>query len=684
MGSNFDDASSTACKEYHFFSPALSDLGASIISIRAGGHFMKWFWEFRQEGDFTPPQIATFLEGWVPAKADMKSEVPQESEVFTREIIQNFVDAARKERETNSDAGKPKLTFRFIELNGAAAKSLSERIDLKSLSDRYKNFDDSTKRSMRLQQSDTVLGNHTTIKLLVVSETNTCGMFGEWQRISQVHDAKGNEISYRMRDALMSPVRGSAGKGLGSFGEGKKAVIGISAPRTLFAYTCFDPNTTSDVVSRRFMGGVYWQNHIVGQENFSGFAMIGAELEQGAIRPKPFENEAADSVVRELALEGLGVRDSQLNRGTTYVFLDHSTSPEEVAESIARNWWPLMLDNGADFEVIRADGSEQPVVFGENLLPFISAYQCEGSQAVADWSGAEVGALATRVEALTTTAAPKLALGEMKLAIDLRTVVGWSRKDPDNNMSIVALIRDGMIISYQQFPKVRKLAAPFVRGTFTVSSEKHPEAADYLRMVEPPLHNRWQDEKRDLDPNGRRIAKDVYSSLNDHVRTFREEYVASTPTDEQDFEMFRENLSLTGGRRIVGRPDPLKKKTPWAMLSDTASVEDNNDGRRYAKASRSLQLSNLGMPSHPVTVQIGWEILEDNRWVAAEDFLETPIVAQQGWVLEDGSNNIFRGTVEHKPAIFSWKSKPYRELWTLRPYMKVLSTEVPAIESEDQ
>lgn len=643
---------------------------------------MKWFWEHRQEGDFTPPQIATFFEGWVPAKADMKSDIPQESEVFTREIIQNFVDAARKEKEINPNAGKPKLTFRFLELTGEDAKALARKMDLVSISEHYRNLDQSTRLNMRLQQSDTVLGKHQKIRLLVVSEMNSCGMYGEWTRVDQVRNSKGEEIAYRMRDALMSPVRGSAGKGLGSFGEGKKAVIGISAPRTLFAYTCFDPRTTSDGVSRRFMGGVYWQNHTVGDVPFSGFAMIGADIEPGAIRPKPFANDAADFHVQDLSIPGLEVRNPESKRGTTYVFVDHGTDPSEVAEAIARNWWPLIVDGGAEFEVIRPDGTEESIQFGPNLEPFLAAYQSDSSKRVSEWTEAGEGEIAIRVKTLKSNFDPLLELGEMKIGIDLRPVVGWSRSNPETNRSIVALIRDGMIISYQHFPKGRKLAAPFVRGTFTVSAQKYPESEQYLRSVEPPLHNRWQEEKRDLDSKAQRIAKEVYSELTENVLSFREEYVASTPTDEQDFNIFRENLSLSGGRRTISAPPPRKPKTPWAMLSNSASVEDNKDGRRFAIAARSIQLSNLGLPEHKVSVQIGWEILEDNSWVDADDaLLQTPLEAPEGWILKDGHQNLFEGTVVNKPALFKWRSSPYRELWTLRPYMRVLSQQISSSES---
>jgi hypothetical protein len=637
---------------------------------------MKWFWEPRGNAEFTPPQIATLLQGWVDPKADLKSPIPQESEVFVREVVQNFVDASREEQSRNPQVGKPTLTFRFVDLVGEAAADFADKVNLSSISDRYASFGQDARKDMRLSASDTVTGNHDRIRLLVLTETNTCGMFGQWDRSDQEYDSKGNEIVSRMRDALLASVRGSAGKGLGAFGEGKKAVIGISAPRTLFAYTCFDPQTSTDNVSRRFMGGVYWQNHTFANKKYSGFAMIGDDIPVGDVRPVPFVDEAADERIRQLGIPGLDVRSANNGRGTTYLFIDHITTPQEVAQAVARNWWPLIVDGGAEFTVIRADGSEEPIVFDQVLQPFLTAYAADSSRIIEDWVSVDEGEVATHVERLTASAGG-FPLGDLKLAIDLRPVVGWSRKDPETNTSIVALVRDGMIISYQQFPKSKKMAAPFIRGVFSVTAAKHPKSEDLLRSVEPPLHNKWQDENRELDLDARKAAKDVYSKIMDAVRDFRESYVSSTPTDEQDFRIFRENLSLSGSKRVVAPPATKPKaNTPWSMLSASARVIDNNDGRRFAEASRTLQLAKPGTREHYVKVQVGWEILEDNSWVEVDQsLLATPVLAQEGWEQEQGEHNVFIGRVKDQPATFKWVSRPYRELWTLRPYMKVTSLE---------
>lgn len=637
---------------------------------------MEWKWAARANGEFLPPQVATLLQGWNDPKADLKSQIPQESEVFVREVIQNFVDAARQEQVNNPGSSTPSLTFRFIEVTGAEAKTLAKKLDLKSISDRYSSFDEKTLKDQRLSKSDTVLGRHDKIKLLVLTETNTCGMYGQWKRSDQVKDSRGNEIVSRMRDALVTTVRESAGKGLGAFGEGKKAVIGISAARTLLAYTCFDPKTSTDDVSRRFAGGVYWQNHVYNNSKFTGFAMIGGVQPEDDVHPEPLSDSQADDAVRELGIPGLDVREPSSEKGTTYVFVDHITSSEEVAEAIARNWWPLILDNGAEFKVIKEDGSDEEIVFKNYLIPFVDAYQKAESQQVTDWLSVDESQLAVKVQTLKSSS-KTFPLGELKLAIDFRPVIGWSRKDPENNMSIVALVRDGMIIAYQSFPKARRLPAPFVRGTFTVKESLHPISANHLRSVEPPLHNKWQENDRASEPEASKAAKDVYAMVNEAVREFRDEHAARVPTEEQNLKIFRENLSISGGKRIVVPPEPAISKTPWSMLSNSAEVRDNKDGRRIAIATRSVELSKKETEEHAVMLEVGWEILEDSTWVdASESLLEDSVSTPGGWTRVDGKRNVFKGDISNAPALFSWKSRPYRELWTLRPFMNVTSLKV--------
>lgn len=652
---------------------------------------LKWFWEQRSNTEYVPPQVATFLQGWTPAKADMKSAVEPGSEVFVRELVQNFIDASNAPGVSRTTSS-PTLHFRFVTLRGESAKSFFDQTDMVSISSRYQSFTPQQRAALRLPSSSVLGEDGPEIELLVVTESGTCGMSGPWDRSARARDESGREIVHRMRDALLATVRGYADKGLGAYGEGKKAVIGISAPRTLFAYTCFDPSTTDDGASRRFMGGVYWQNHEVDNMTFSGFAMIGDRSSVGTDgRPRPFANELADEVVSLLNLPGLELRSPERGEtGTTYVFVEPKITPLEVAESLARNWWPSIVDNQAEFRITDEQGQDVPVVFSENLTPFINAYRATHSKSVEDWNSSSPDDFACDKSPLPSSL-PETKIGDLSLALNLYPVTGWSRKDPDTNQSIVALIRDGMVISYQHFPRSgTKLAAPFVRGTFTVRSNQSPEAAEALRLSEPPLHNKWDETNRDLDESIKKTVKSVYKGIQERLYRFREQYVSAAPSREVNLALFQNHLSLGGSSRTGKTSGPSMaqaKNSKWSMLNDVATLEAVGD-RRKAKASRVLKLANSStLQSHSlsVLVEVGWEILEDGVWREANfTLLHLPIEVPDGWSLQSNGplRNQFLGQISDIETKFAWESEPYRELWTLRPYMKVTEVEMPNASGE--
>ena len=75
-----------------------------------------WFWELRSDGEFLPPEIANFGEGWHDWKGPLQSSPPVGAEIFARELVQNFVDAARDHKRQNPNLqAKPRLVFEFHE-----------------------------------------------------------------------------------------------------------------------------------------------------------------------------------------------------------------------------------------------------------------------------------------------------------------------------------------------------------------------------------------------------------------------------------------------------------------------------------------------------------------------------------------------------------------------------------------
>jgi hypothetical protein len=627
---------------------------------------MKWIWEKRVEGYFAVPQIATFIEGWNGWKADLSTKTPAHAEVFVRELVQNFMDAARAQQAI--EGGVPHLKFQFLELVGGEANRLFEHLDLQALETRYRSFDEDRLLELRLSDEGLTLSGKARkrLPLLIVTESGTTGMYGEWDRTSSPG------VAMKMRDALLATNRGIAGAGLGSYGEGKKAVIGVSAPRCLFAYTRFNPKTNKLGVSSRFFGGVYWQEHEFEDTIFGGFAGMGG-VDSNSSRPRPLDDDDAHEAVESFSLEAFKVREKN-DLGTTYVFVEPTITPEQVAESLMRNWWPAIHKGDATFEIIDAQGETIVLPDLDEIKPFTEVF-AETESRYVKWSSPDAvnSKPAIHVETLTMPGVERL--GTLKLGVDFRPTVGWSRLEPEKNMSIVALVREGMLISYQPFPRTGRLKSPFVRGVFEVRKDLEPAAEKLLRSLEPPLHNKWQDRNPNLRSEAKAVGAKVYELINARVNEFHAAQLEEEKKREIDLELFTEAFSVTGTRKLVDPPPPPPPtSTPWSLLNESAAVKDAGNGLREAYANRTIQLASNFPSPHEVEMRIGWEVLEDGKWVEATHLLGGDAPTEpQGFTRSSVNDWTFTGLVTSTATHVTWTTRPYRELWTLRPYMNVQS-----------
>lgn len=626
---------------------------------------MAWFWESRGEGEFQTPEVSSIYEGWNGWEADLATGLSSHAEVFTREITQNFVDAAKL--VATSRKGAPSLTFRFLTFTGQRAKDLREKLGVSDLSDKYKLLEPDQKRSLKLPESKLLGGKDANdLSLLIVTESGTSGMLGPWTRDNRYLDDDGNVIMRRMRDALLSSAGSNNKASLGSYGEGKKAIIAASAPRTLITYTAFDSNSTDDGASRRLLGTTYWRPYNHQSSAYSGLAMLG-RTENSNTRPTPFTNRDADDFVASLGLPGFEVRDANNSShwGTSQIFLDPVVDAEEVRDSIERNWWPLIVEKAVNFHVFDNETQELEVNPNQKsyLAPFIRGWKLLASQEVVDDEN----------EAVLTVSAPKYdKVGKLALMMDF-TENGWSRREPETNRSLVALIRDGMIISYQKFPKSRNLPEPFVRGVYSINSEDDQELAELLRQVEPPLHNYWNTKHEAMDKVALALAQSVYDSISTSVKAFRSRFVEEMVKQSVDLSLFDEMLSVSGGVRSKGKvdpPPPPQSKTDWTILDEGASVGEFDENTRYAVAERSVTLKP-SKKEQLVQIAFGWKVEGDNGKLEQEDrlFRRTEFVSSGFEQTEPG---LIEGTL--KPGVsvkIKWTSMPYSELWTLQPFVQV-------------
>ena len=625
--------------------------------------------------------INTIFEKWAPAVGDMKTNLPATSEIFVRELVQNFMDAGDDAAES---AGLPRLTFRFVTLEGESLKALDSELKLSELAERWAAFKaESRNQVSKMRAGDLLEGEMSSLRLLVVTEENTSGMYGPWDRTDLVRDSRGREIFNKMRDALLANARDAASNqaGRGSFGEGKKAIIGISKARTLLAYSAFDPETTEDETYSRLIGVSYWPNHIINDRKHTGLGVFGdGKGSQDSDIPRPFRNQEAEDFVKRFAIPGLDPRGqgARALRGTSYVFIDPMITPDECLEALVRNWWPAIDRKAASFAIF--DGETELSIGDEldkrdELTPFRQLLDQETSIEVSRDSWNLADSAAVHVSNPKLDSCKGQVAGALKISIDLRPGKGFSQRDPDKNRSIICYVRDHMVICYtSHYRDNGKDHPPFVRGVFEVSVKQNPISQMHLRNSEPAVHNSWQIEADKVGPESAKHARAVRDEIRRAVNSFKAKYEKTMPTTEVDLPIFRELLSVNASSGVIVPPPPPPPKSPLSLLDVQAHVEDVGGGLRVAKAIRSLQTSaSASLPEYPVQVSLSWEILGDKgvwtEWI-------NPIETKKTFVPEsfsvDEATGLISGVVTKDAAKFEFESRPYSDLVTVRPLMRII------------
>jgi hypothetical protein len=260
---------------------------------------------------------------------------------------------------------------------------------------------------------------------------------------------------------------------------------------------------------------------------------------------------------------------------------------------------------------------------------------------------------------------------------------GWSYANLETNRSLVALIREGMIISYQMLPKEKALPAPFVRGVFVVNREEAGDVEAKLRAVEPPLHNYWNTGNSAMERDAVAIAKEVYKVLRQELLDYREKFIQEQVRKETGLDLFDELLSSAGGKRVFGDKDPIEPnpRDEWSILSVEAGIRATEDGTaRIANAARKVALRKKA-EKQAVAIEMGWEVLgDDGAWESDPNLESVPISVATGFKV---SANLYHGILEPNLTYeFKWESTPYADLWTVRPFLKVIAEPLPTTPGE--
>jgi hypothetical protein len=573
---------------------------------------------------------------------------PAAATLLAREVIQNSWDAARELRETDATAPQFQIEFRFQELQGAAKQSLVRALALDNHADRVRSLD---RAKVGLSQRDclTVIRGDEPIRVLEISEHAASGMYGPWEQ------NKSHMFLALLSIGFTEKFDGAGG----SYGYGKAGLINGSRIRTVLAYTCFRERTDDPGVTRRLLGVTYWGPHDFNGANHPGIATLSAGT-AGEI--KPFENEAADEIARELGLE---LRDPEKpgELGTTFLLIDTPIEPTDLVRAVERSWWPAILEGDFVVTVVKADGSTlSPRPMRDPVLhTFIDAWEIAMGRS-------EPGPDDRRTE-LTGPDSPSVngnkiypVVGTLGLVADLS---GWSFADqtmgPDDEVThrgLIALTRSPrMVVEYLAVGQT----APYLRGVFIAD----PSIDELLRQTEPKAHDSWQTKAgEEVDLSAAAMAQHVIQRIRQTYSNHRFKLKPPAPPPEEvNLPFFSEIMKKVMAGKAQGQPVPVPDTRTISIRLEHEPQESGADGLIKMVGSASYSLSDhFKGESAIVNLTIAYRFIEDER---VGDYATLEIEAPSGFT--EVSGGVFTGVLNRgQEARFGFASAPYDPTWSGR------------------
>lgn len=632
-------------------------------------------WKWEQHGGIPSIEARTITLDWQPWKGPLSEGPPATAEVFCREHIQNFADSADSLEGDEQHGFTPTIEYRFVNLVGDSAERFRQCLNLSGLVETFNALSNDKQRDLKMSESD--LLNETSsqsVRVLVANESFSTGMYGPFESDGSARDQAGNLIERKLRSALVDRAgdKGSATQSRGSYGEGKRGIFQASRVRSVIAYTCFRSRSYDKAgVTRRALGVTHWGQFEDSANNKmrTGLGLLGAVDKSGNFS-RPFENEEADDLISSLGIAGLETRDESAENceglGTTLIILDPDFSPEELALSVERNFWPSLLDGRFDISVIDDHGKQVPIRprQNESLAPFITAYD-----AAKGVSGSSDARLQRDISIDGEQA------GTLGLVVD-KSEGGWSWQDREVNKHMVVYVRRGMVIEYYAMTAADN--PPFVRAAFVV--DEHGSADANLKLTEPPLHNNWSEHARDSDAAAARFARLVHDNVRKRTNEWIRQHLTAPPPRRHEFRMFARKFKVASADEIIKPPPPPppNKTDPWEIREvsiQRESVSGSGSLRLLAVHTCALK-SKWREESMDVRVRLQWRVQEADGDVLESGLVDRDLDDVPKEFTWDGKGYV--GTLTKAESQFSWASGAY-ESWTVAPEIKV----EPIIEGED-
>jgi hypothetical protein len=436
----------------------------------------------------------------------------------------------------------------------------------------------------------------------------------------------------------------------GSYGFGKAALSSNSGIKTIFAYSRYRDEQGRE--HTRLFGCGYFRSHRFGSSAYNGQAWFGRERESSAEWQivDPLEDGDADEIAARL---GFRVRDSG-DIGTSILIVDTTLEADELRKGVEEWWWPRLIENRLDVEVITPDGSRQipRPRLRPDLRPFIEAYDIAIGRNQNPTPKREMRKVFNRMGGLE--------LGTCALKVLDMPAEGEDYPVGDDRVDSVALIRvPGMVVSYHRRGRP---STPALVGVFVASDQ----IDDTLKLSEPPAHDRWDPEStrlRNVDDNHRKAVHAVLTRIYDTVRAFRKDASPSPPPrNRRLYTLERELANFLVGR---GPRDPIEHPSAPIHFQYAEDPEpiSTNTGQLRARAEFSVRLKDdAEIESTILRLKVKCVVLEDDT---EGDRIGYDLRSETELTEEAAHSYLFL-VEKDSPVTFTIVTHPYDPLWTVR------------------
>lgn len=507
-------------------------------------------------------------------------------EVLVREAVQNSLD------ERRNDLHDPiRVRFERRVLTGPAKRRFVDGLGLSQIADRQRYFRSSHAWfAAGTPELESLRDPNTEMPILAISDFNTRGLGGRWNRRRSRDDrffnlvlSIGGSLKWEADEDDEHP------RSLGSYGFGKMAFAMCSRIRTVLYYSTFGPDANTDGDTCRAMASAFLPPHTINDVDFAGQSFFGNPSDEGSVPVKPMTGPHAHAWIRELGLPERSDDDT----GTTVVIPATPTTIHDVVKACATWWWPRMVDpephRRVRFEFINENG--QPLDCRPRSVPglsaFIDCYRQAASSKVGD--GYDIARIQVRPQG-TARSAGRLLLKAVDPPEPTAVV-------DDESTNRVALIRDGLVIAYEN-GLAHEDKTP-IAGIFLPSTDSDSERAFVLS--EPPSHDAWEENAQRLRDKyvwGADFIRLTKSQMKTKVRDFQARHAPPSQTEHTAAGAF---LRKALGGLFERRTSPPRPPQPSRRAF---TIETRASGRSPGPPAEDFVTYVVGLADHaPVAEQ---------------------------------------------------------------------------------